>query len=185
MIEDIKKDAAARMKKSVQALAGELLKIRTGRAHSSLLDHVTVEYYGSSVPINQVATVVASDARMLTVTPFEKNLVGPIEKAIMTSDLGLNPSSQGTVIRVPMPALTEERRRDLVRVVRGEVEQARVAVRNVRRDANNDLKALLKEKEISEDAMRRAEEQIQKLTDSSIAEIDATLEAKEKDLMAM
>lgn len=185
MIDDIKKDAAARMKKSVEALAGELLKIRTGRAHSSLLDHVHVEYYGSQMPINQVATVVASDARTLMVTPFDKGMVAPIEKAIMTSDLGLNPSSQGTVIRVPMPALTEERRRDLVRVVRSEAEQARVAVRNVRRDANNDLKSLLKEKEISEDDMRWAEEQIQKLTDSHIAEIDAALEAKEKDLMAM
>lgn len=185
MIEDIKQDAATRMKKSVQALAGELQKIRTGRAHSSLLDHITVEYYGSQMPINQVGSVVASDARMLTVTPFDKNMIGPIEKAIMTSDLGLNPSSQGAVIRVPMPALTEERRRELVRVVRGEAEQARVAVRNVRRDANNDLKSLLKEKEISEDDMRRAEEQIQKLTDTYIAEVDSTLETKEKDLMAM
>lgn len=185
MIEDIKQDAATRMKKSVQALAGDLQKIRTGRAHSSLLDHVTVDYYGSQMPINQVGSVVASDARMLTVTPFDKNMIGPIEKAIMTSDLGLNPSSQGAVIRVPLPALTEERRRDLVRVVRNEAEQAKVAVRNVRRDANNDLKTLLKEKEISEDDMRRAEEQIQKLTDSHIADIDAALETKEKDLMAM
>jgi len=185
LIEDIRKDAASRMKKSVEMLAGELTKIRTGRAHSSLLDHVTVEYYGSQMPINQVASVAASDARMLTVTPFEKNMIGPIEKAIMTSDLGLNPSSQGTTIRVPMPALTEERRKDLVKVVRNEAEQAKVAIRNVRRDANGDLKSLLKEKEISEDDMRRAEDRVQKLTDSYIAEVDAVLEAKEKDLMAM
>ncbi len=185
MIDDICKDAEQRMKKSVAALAGELMKVRTGRAHPSLLDHVTVEYYGSQVPISQVASVVAADARMLTVTPYEKQMVGPVEKAIMTSDLGLNPASAGTVIRVPMPALTEERRRDLVRVVRNEAEHARVAIRNVRRDANGDVKSLLKEKEISEDEMRRAEERVQKLTDKYIAEVDAALEAKEKDLMAL
>ena len=185
MIEDIAKDAAARMKNSVQALEGELLKLRTGRAHPSLLDHVTVEYYGSQVPINQVATVTASDPRMLTVTPYEKNLVAVIEKAIMTSDLGLNPSSAGTVIRVPMPMLTEERRRDLVKVVRQEGEQAKVAIRNVRRDANGDLKTLVKEKEISEDDQKRGEDEIQKLTDKYTAEVDAALDSKERDLMAV
>ena len=185
MIEDIAKDAAARMKKSVQALEGELLKLRTGRAHPSLLDHVTVEYYGSQVPINQVATVTASDPRMLTVTPYEKNLVAVIEKAIMISDLGLNPSSAGTVIRVPMPMLTEERRRDLVKVVRQEGEQAKVAIRNVRRDANGDLKTLVKEKEISEDDQKRGEDEIQKLTDKYTAEVDAALDSKERDLMAV
>lgn len=173
------------MKKSVQALDGELLKLRTGRAHPSLLDHVTVEYYGAPVPISQVATVTASDSRMLTITPYEKNLVAAIEKAIMTSDLGLNPSSAGTVIRVPMPMLTEERRRDLVKVVRHEGEQAKVAIRNVRRDANNDLKSLVKEKEISEDDQRRGEEEIQRLTDKYTAQVDTALDIKEKDLMAV
>ncbi len=173
------------MKKSLQALEGELLKLRTGRAHPSLLDHVTVEYYGAPVPISQVATVTASDSRMLTITPYEKNLVAAIEKAIMTSDLGLNPSSAGTVIRVPMPMLTEERRRDLVKVVRHEGEQAKVAIRNVRRDANGDLKSLVKEKEISEDDQRRGEEEIQRLTDKYTAQVDAALDTKEKDLMAV
>ncbi len=183
MIEDIKKDARQRMGKSVEALKQEFVKIRTGRAHSSLLDHVTVEYYGAEMPINQVATVNASDARTLMVTPYERSLVPAIEKAIMASDLGLNPASAGSVIRVPMPPLTEERRRDLVRVVKAEAEQARVAVRNIRRDANNDLKALLKEKEISEDEERQATEQIQKLTDKFVAEIDDLLEKKETELM--
>nr|WP_282571363.1 ribosome recycling factor [Methylonatrum kenyense] len=173
------------MKKSVQALDAELLKLRTGRAHPSLLDHVMVEYYGAPVPINQVATVTASDPRMLTVTPYEKNMVAAVEKAIMSSDLGLNPSSAGTVIRVPMPMLTEERRRDLVKVVRHEGELAKVAIRNVRRDANNDLKALVKEKEISEDDQRRGEEDIQKLTDKYTAQVDAALDTKEQDLMAV
>ncbi len=183
MIEDIKKDAESRMKKSVEALQGDFVKIRTGRAHASLLDHLTVEYYGSEVPLNQVANVVASDARTLLVTPYEKPMVAKVEKVILNSDLGLNPATAGNAIRVPMPPLTEERRKDLVRVVRGEAEQARVAVRNIRRDANNDLKALLKEKEISEDDQRRAEEQIQKITDRYVAEVDALLEKKEKELM--
>jgi len=183
MIEDIKKDAAARMRKSVESLVQDFGKIRTGRAHTSLLDHITVNYYGSDVPIKQVANVTVEDARTLAVTPWEKNMVGAIEKAIMTSDLGLNPSSAGTVIRVPMPPLTEERRRDLIRVVRQEAEAARVAVRNIRRDANGDLKELLKEKEISEDEERRGQEAIQKLTDQHIAEVDKLLESKEKDLM--
>ncbi len=183
MIEDIKKDAATRMAKSVESLKQDFGKIRTGRAHSSILDHVTVEYYGSQVPVKQVANVTAEDARTLAVTPWEKSMVPVVEKAIMTSDLGLNPSTAGTVIRIPMPPLTEDRRRDLVRIVRGEAENARVAIRNIRRDANNDLKELLKEKEISEDEERRAQDEIQKLTDRYVAEADKLLEAKGKDLM--
>ncbi|QKT02440.1 ribosome recycling factor [Ectothiorhodospiraceae bacterium 2226] len=183
MIEDIKRDAERRMAKSVEALQGELTKLRTGRAHTSLLDHIVVPYYGSEVPLSQVATVSASDARTLTVQPWEKQMVSAVEKAIMTSDLGLNPATSGTVIRVPLPPLTEERRRDMTRVVRQEGEGARVAVRNVRRDALNDLKALLKEKEISEDDERRAQDEVQKLTDKYVAEIDKLIELKEKDLM--
>lgn len=183
MIEDIKKDAAARMAKSIEALVGEFGKIRTGRAHTSLLDHINVNYYGSEVPIKQVANVNVEDARMLVVVPWEQGMVQAIEKAIMTSDLGLNPASAGTVIRVPMPPLTEERRRDLVKVVRHEAEGARVAVRNIRRDANNVAKELLKEKEISEDEERRAQDAIQKLTDKYIAEVDKLLAGKEADLM--
>ncbi len=185
MIEDIKKDAASRMTKSVESLRHELSKIRTGRAHASLLDHITVDYYGSQVPINQVASVAVEDARTLAVTPWEKPMVAVVEKAIMTSDLGLNPATAGTVIRVPMPALTEERRKDLTRVVRQEGEGAKVAIRNIRRDAIADVKTLLKEKEISEDEERRAEEEIQKLTDKHTAEVDKVLEEKEKDLMAI
>lgn len=183
MIDEIIQDAESRMAKSVDSLKTELTKIRTGRAHSSLLDHVMVDYYGSPTPIKQVANVVAEDSRTLAVTPWEKPMVAAIEKAIMTADLGLNPASQGTVIRVPMPALTEERRRDLVRVVKSEGESGRIAVRNIRRDANGDFKDLLKEKEISEDESRKAEETIQKLTDKYIAEIDKLLEAKEKEMM--
>ncbi|HDP90447.1 MAG TPA: ribosome recycling factor [Thioalkalivibrio sp.] len=183
MIEDIKKDAEQRMQKSIESFRSELSKIRTGRAHTSLLDHVTVDYYGTETPLSQVASIAVADARMLTVTPWEKQLVPVIEKAIMTSDLGLNPSSAGTVIRVPMPALTEERRRDLVKVVRHEGENARVAIRNIRRDANNDLKALLKEKEISEDDEHKGQDAIQKLTDKYVAEVDQMLEVKEKELM--
>lgn len=183
MIEDIKKDAATRMAKSVESLGHELGKVRTGRAHTSLLDHVMVSYYGSEVPIKQVANVNVEDARTLSITPWEKDMIKPIEKAIMTSDLGLNPNSAGTVIRVPMPPLTEERRRDLVRVVRQEAEGARVAIRNIRRDANNDFKELLKEKEISEDEDRRAQDAIQKLTDQYVSEIDKLLEVKEAELM--
>lgn len=183
MIEDITKDAESRMKKSVDALHTELAKIRTGRAHPSLLDHVNVDYYGSPTPIKQVANVVVEDARTLAVTPWEKNMVQAIEKAIMTADLGLNPATAGTVIRVPMPALTEERRRDLVRVVKAEAEQGRVAIRNIRRDANADFKDLLKDKEISEDAERNAIENMQKLTDKYIAKIDEALAVKEKEMM--
>jgi ribosome recycling factor len=185
MIDDIKKDAERRMQKSVESLKTELAKIRTGRPHPSLLDHVTVEYYGSEVPISQVANINIEDARTLSVTPWEKPMVGAVEKAIMTSDLGLNPATNGNVIRVPMPPLTEERRRDLTRVVKQEGEQGKVAVRNIRRDANSDFKTLLKEKEISEDEARGAEDDIQKLTDKFVTEIDAVLQEKEQDLLSM
>ena len=183
MIEEILKDAESRMNKSIAALQTELAKIRTGRAHPSLLDHVTVEYYGSEVPISQVANVNVDDPRTLAVTPWEKDMVGKVEKAIMTSDLGLNPVTAGTVIRVPMPALTEERRRDLVKVVRQELEAGKVAIRNIRRDANSDLKELEKEKEISEDDERRAQDRVQKLTDKAIKEMEDVLAVKEKELM--
>jgi len=183
MIDEITQDAKSRMIKSVESLKTELTKIRTGRAHPSLLDQVMVDYYGSMTPIKQVANVVAEDSRTLAVTPWEKPMVAAIEKAIMTANLGLNPASQGTVIRVPMPMLTEERRRDLVKVVKGEGESGKVAVRNIRRDANSDFKELLKEKEISEDEARGAEDGIQKLTDQYVAEIDKLLEAKEKEMM--
>jgi len=183
MIDEIVEDAESRMVKSVESLKTELTKIRTGRAHPSLLDQVMVDYYGSMTPIKQIASVVAEDSRTLAVTPWEKPMVAAIEKAIMTANLGLNPASQGTVIRVPMPALTEERRRDLVKVVKAEGEGSKVAVRNIRRDANGDFKDLLKEKEISEDENRKAEERIQKLTDKYVADVDKVLEAKEKEMM--
>lgn len=183
MTESIFKDASHRMDRTLEALRSEFTKIRTGRAHTSLLDHVLVEYYGSEVPINQVANVNVEDARTLTVTPWERNMVAKVEKAIMTSDLGLNPATVGTVIRVPLPPLTEERRRDLVKVVRGEAENARVAVRNIRRDVNHALKQLVKDKEISEDEERRGEERVQKLTDDHIARIDRMLAEKEGELM--
>jgi ribosome recycling factor len=183
MIDDIKKDAASRMGKSVEALGHELAKVRTGRAHPSLLDHIRVSYYGSEVPISQVANINVEDARTLTVTPWEKNMVSVVEKAIMTSDLGLNPMTAGSVIRVPMPPLTEERRRDLIKVVRHEGEGAKVAIRNIRRDANHNLKELVKEKMISEDDERRGQEIIQKLTDQHTKEVDEALEVKEKELM--
>lgn len=183
MIADLKKDAADRMQKSIESLKQALGKVRTGRAHPTLMDHVMVDYYGSEVPINQVANVIVEDSRTLAVTPWEKNMVGPIEKAIMKSDLGLNPATAGTIIRIPMPALTEERRRDLVKVVRHETEGARVAIRNIRRDVNSELKSLLKEKEISEDEDRGAHEDIQKLTDKYIAEAEKVLATKEAELM--
>lgn len=183
MIDDILKDAKQRMAKSVEALQGELLRMRTGRAHPSLLEHVKVDYYGSETPLSQVANINTDDARTLTVTPWEPPMVAAIEKAIIDSDLGLNPNTAGTVIRVPVPPMTEERRRDMVKVVRGEAEGGRVAVRNVRRDANGDLKELEKEKEISKDELRRGEESVQKLTDAAITEIDAVLTKKEADLM--
>ena len=183
MIDDLKKEATARMAKSVDTLKQELTKLRTGRAHASLLDHLTVSYYGSDVPLNQVASVGVADARTLLVTPWEKNMVGPVEKAILKSDLGLNPASAGTAIRVPLPPLTEERRRDMVKIVRHEGEGARVAIRNIRRDANNQLKALLKDKKIPEDAERQAQDEVQKLTDRHIQDVDKTLAAKEAELM--
>ena len=183
MIADIKKDAEQRMQKSIDALKNDLTKIRTGRAHPSLLDQVMVDYYGSEVPLSQVANVSTEDARTLKVVPWEKPMAAKIEKAILTSNLGLNPANDGNAIRVPLPALTEERRRDLVKLVKGEAEGARVAVRNIRRDANSDFKALLKEKEISEDDERRAGEDIQKITDKFVAEVDKRLAAKEAELM--
>ncbi|MCG8429380.1 MAG: ribosome recycling factor [Chromatiales bacterium] len=185
MIDDIKKDAANRMGKSVEALSHELAKVRTGRAHPSLLDHITVSYYGSDVPLNQVANVNVEDARTLAVSPWEKNMIAPVEKAIMNSDLGLNPNTAGMVIRVPLPPLTEERRKDLIRVVRQEAEQARVAIRNIRRDANSELKSLVKEKLISEDDEHRGQEIIQKLTDQHVKEVDDLLAEKEEDLMSI
>lgn len=185
MIDDIKKDAATRMAKSVESLSDNLAKVRTGRAHPSLLDHLTVSYYGSDVPLKQVANVGVEDARTLTVQPYEQQMVSAVEKSILESDLGLNPNTAGTLIRVPMPPLTEERRRDMTKIVRHEAEQARVAVRNIRRDANADLKALVKDKLISEDDERRGHEIIQKLTDQHVKEIDELLEVKEKDLMSV
>jgi ribosome recycling factor len=183
MLEDLKKDAVVRMQKCVAALKNDLKKLRTGRAHSSLLEHIRVDYYGNEVPLSQVANIVVEDARMLTVTPWEKSMVAVIEKAIMKSDLGLMPMSAGTVIRVPMPALTEERRREMTKVVRHEAENARVAVRNVRRDVMNDLKDMLKSKLLSQDDDRRAQDEVQKLTDKHVAEIDQVLAEKEKELM--
>lgn len=183
MIDEITQDAKSRMGKSVEALKTEMSKIRTGRAHPSLLDHITVEYYGSQVPLNQVANINIEDARTLVVTPWEKPMVSKIEKAILESDLGLNPATAGTMMRIPMPALTEDRRKDLIKVVRQEAEGAKVAIRNIRRDAMNDFKDLLKEKEISEDEERRAGEAIQKLTDQYVAKVDEVLTTKEKDLM--
>ncbi|MCW5588428.1 MAG: ribosome recycling factor [Legionellales bacterium] len=183
MIETLKQDVTQRMKKSVETFKNNLAKIRTGRAHPSLLEHITVLYYGNPSPLNQVASVTAADARSLMITPWEKNMVEPIEKAIMNADLGLNPVTVGMNIRVPLPALTEERRKEMTKVVRGEGEDAKVAVRNIRRDANNHLKELLKSKDITEDDQRRAEEAIQKMTDKHIAEIDALLATKEQELM--
>lgn len=182
-INDVSTDAKTRMTRSIDALRQELSKVRTGRAHPSLLDHVRVSYYGSDMPLNQVANVSVQDARTLGVAPYDKGMVSAVEKAIRDSDLGLNPVTAGTLIRVPLPALTEERRRDLIKVVRHEAEAARVAVRNVRRESNHALKELVKEKLVSEDQERRAEEEIQKLTDRFIAEVDKVLQAKESDLM--
>ncbi|MBB3142290.1 ribosome recycling factor [Halomonas organivorans] len=183
MIDEIQKDAENRMKKSLDALHHNFNKIRTGRAHPSILDAVTVDYYGGQVPINQVASVNIEDARTLTVVPWEQQMVPKVEKAILTAELGLNPASAGNVIRVPMPMLTEETRKGYIKQARQEAENARVAVRNVRRDANGDIKSLLKEKDITEDEQRQAEEAIQKLTDKIVGEIDKALESKEHDLM--
>ncbi|WP_444900199.1 ribosome recycling factor [Microbulbifer sp. VAAC004] len=183
MIEDIKKDAKARMSKALDALANNFNKIRTGRAHPSILDGIHVSYYGSDTPLSQVANVTVEDARTLSVTPWEKNLVPDIEKAIMKSDLGLNPSTAGAVIRIPMPMLTEETRKNFIRQARGEAETARVSIRNIRRDALAEVKSLVKDKEISEDDERRAGDDVQKITDQFVADVDKALTAKEKDLM--
>lgn len=185
MIADLKKNTEAKMQRSLESLKTDLGKVRTGRAHTGLLDHVTVDYYGSPTPINQVASLSLMDSRTIGVMPFEKKMAGAIERAIRDADLGLNPASVGDMIRVPMPALTEERRKDLTKVVRGEAENARVAVRNIRRDANDQLKKAIKDKLISEDEERRAQDDIQKLTDKYIAEVDKALVAKEADLMAV
>lgn len=185
MINDIQQQASSRMKKSVEALKHELSKIRTGRAHPSLLDQITVSYYGVDTPLKQVANVAVEDSRTLTVTPYERNIVQAIEKAIMASDLGLNPATTGTVIRIPLPPLTEARRRDLIKIVRHETENGRVAIRNIRRDANADIKEALKEKMVTEDDARNGEEKIQKLTDQFIKELDKLLEEKEADLLAL
>ena len=183
MAKEIIDDAATRMDKTIEAFKVDLTKIRTGRAHTSLLDHVTVEYYGAQTPLNQVANVGIEDSRTLIITPWEKDMVQPIEKAIMNSDLGLNPATAGTVIRVPLPALTEERRKDMIRIVRNEAEGGRIAIRNIRRDALGDVKELLKEKMIGEDDERRAETEIQGITDKYVAEIDSVLAGKEEELM--
>ena len=185
MINDIQQDASVRMGKSVDALQKAFTKIRTGRAHPSLLDQVTVSYYGADTALSQVANVSVEDSRTLKVSPWEKDMVGAIEKAIMASGLGLNPATQGLVIRIPLPPLTEERRRDLVKVVKNEAEQGRVAIRNIRRDANSEIKEALKEKMVSEDEARAGEEKIQQITDKFIKEIEKLLEIKEADLLSM
>lgn len=184
-IADVKKTAEHKMQKSLEALRLDLAKVRTGRAHVGLLDHVQVEYYGSMVPVNTVANITLIDPRTLGVQPWEKNMASKVEKAIRDSDLGLNPAAQGDLIRVPMPALTEERRRDLIKVVKHECENTRVAIRNLRRDANSTLKDLVKNKECSEDDERRAQDDIQKLTDKSIVEVDKQFTQKEAELMAI
>ena len=185
MIADIKKSAEDKMKKTLETLKADLGKIRTGRAHVGLLDHILVDYYGTPTPLNQTATVTLTDARTISVTPWDKKMAAVIEKAIRNSDLGLNPATVGEAVRVPMPALTEERRKDLIKVVHKEAENARIAVRNIRRDANNHLKDLLKQKKVAEDEERRAQDEVQKLTDRYVAEIDKSLAAKEADLMAV
>jgi len=184
-VADVRKSAEQKMQKSIEALKVDLSKVRTGRAHTGLLDHVMVDYYGNATPIPQIGSVSLLDARTLAVTPWEKKLLPAVEKAIRDSDLGLNPASDGDRVRVPMPALTEERRRDLIKVVRHEAENARVAVRNIRRDANNHLKEMLKKKEVPEDQERKAQDDVQKLTDRYIGEIDKVLQQKETDLLAV
>ncbi|MBX9297785.1 ribosome recycling factor [Chromobacterium piscinae] len=185
MINEIKKSAEQKMQKTLEAFKNDLAKVRTGRAHTGILDHVMVDYYGSDVPVNQVANVTLIDARTIGVQPWEKPMLAKIEKAIRDCDLGLNPASMGEIIRVPMPMLTEERRKDLIKVVRGEAEGARVAVRNIRRDSNTEFKNLLKDKAITEDDERRGQDEIQKLTDKYTAEVDKMLAAKEADLLAV
>lgn len=185
MINDIKKDAQTRMNKSVEALRQDLTKLRTGRATTALVDHLKVNYYGSDMPLTQVASVVVTDARSLTITPWEKQMVGPVEKAILASDLGLTPNTAGTTIRINLPPLTEERRKELSKVVHSNGEDTKVAIRNIRRDANQQVKDLLKEKSVTEDDVRRAEEEIQKLTDKAIKDVDEVVKAKEQELMAV
>lgn len=185
MIDDIQKRTSDRMKKSIEALKHEFSKIRTGRAHPSLLEHVSISYYGNEVPLSQAANVTVEDARTLAITPWERSMIPVIEKAIMTSDLGLNPATNGPVIRVPLPPLTEQRRKDLIKVVRAEAENGRVAIRNIRRDANNELKAALKDKLISEDEEKRSGDQVQKLTDQYVKEVEVLLGEKEADLLAI
>lgn len=183
MINEIKEDAQDRMGKSVEALKNTLVKIRTGRAHASLLDSISVDYYGMETPLNQVGNISVPDARTIAITVFDKGMIGAVEKSILKSDLGLNPQSNGTLIRIPLPPLTEERRKDLVKVVRGEAENGKIAIRNIRRDANSDYKSLLKDKEISEDEHHQAEDDIQKVTDIFIKQVDDILTAKEAELM--
>jgi len=185
VIIEIKGDATKRMRKSVDSLQNNLTKIRTGRANTSLLDQISLDYYGSEVPLNQVANIGIEDSRTLKITPWEKDMIQPIEKAIMNSDLGLNPTSAGMIIRVPLPPLTEERRKDMTRVVKQEGEQSRIAIRNIRRDSLNDVKDLLKEKMIGEDEERKAQEEIQVLTDQHVKEVDQAVAAKEKELMVI
>ena len=185
MIKDIHNDAQARMQKSIDALRHTLVKVRTGRASGALVEHIKVSYYGSDVPLSQVASVVVADARSLTITPWEKQIVGAVEKAILGSDLGLTPNTAGTVIRLNLPALTEERRRELSKVVHGEGEDTKVAIRNIRRDANHHVKELLKDKQITEDDVARSEAEVQKMTDKAIKDVDEVVKAKEAELMAV
>jgi ribosome recycling factor len=184
-LEKIKRDAERRMTRTLETLRADLAKVRTGRAHAGLLDHLRVDYYGTATPINQVASVTVSDSRTITVTPWDKNMVATVEKAIRESDLGLNPATSGQVIRIPLPPLTEERRNELAKVVRGEGENAKIAVRNIRRDCNHHFKELLKKKSISQDEDRHAEEVVQKLTDRFVAEVDKVVAAKEQDIMTI
>ena len=185
MLNEIKKDAQARMGKSIESLRHALVKVRTGRANAGLVDSIKVSYYGSDMPLAQVASVAVTDARSITITPWEKQMVGPVEKAILASDLGLTPNTAGTVIRLNIPALTEERRKDLAKVVHGEGEDAKVAIRNIRRDANHQVKELLKDKQITEDDASRTETEIQKITDGAIKDVDEVVKAKEQELMAV
>ena len=185
MISDVRKSAEQKMTRSIDTLKADLAKVRTGRAHTGLLDHIHVDYYGTSMPLSQVANVTLADPRTIGVTPWEKKMIGAVEKAIRDSDLGLNPATSGDMIRVPMPPLTEERRKELIKVVHKEAEAAKIAVRNVRRDANEQLKKLLKDKQCSEDEERRAHDDLQKLTDRFVAEVDRLLQAKEADLLAI
>ena len=185
MLNEIKKDAQARMGKSIESLRHALVKVRTGRANAGLVDSIKVNYYGSEMPLSQVASVAVTDARSITITPWEKQMVGPVEKAILASDLGLTPNTAGTVIRLNIPALTEERRKDLAKVVHGEGEDAKVAIRNIRRDANHQVKELLKDKQITEDDASRTETEIQKITDGAIKDVDEVIKGKEAELMSV